>query len=96
MHGRAQLENSKYMKKHNVSAMYGCEGQDSGCGGGRGHFGGCGSFGGHGGGHSGGRGGGGNDRSNFINGINVLDPTQIFMDEEWRKLAWTAVCGSDL
>ncbi len=44
MHGRAQLENSKYMKKHNVSAMYGCEGQDSGCGGGRGHFGGCGQI----------------------------------------------------
>jgi hypothetical protein len=28
LHGRAQLENSKYMKKHNVSAMYGCSGQD--------------------------------------------------------------------
>jgi hypothetical protein len=26
LHGRAQLENSKYMKKHNVSAMYGCSG----------------------------------------------------------------------
>jgi hypothetical protein len=24
LHGRAQLENSKYMKKCNVSAMYGC------------------------------------------------------------------------
>jgi hypothetical protein len=23
LHGGAQLENSKYMKKHNVSAMYG-------------------------------------------------------------------------
>jgi hypothetical protein len=30
LHGRVQLENSKYMKKCNVSAMYGCGGQDSG------------------------------------------------------------------
>jgi hypothetical protein len=33
-------------------------------------------------------GGGGNDRSNFINGIDVSDPTQNFTDEEWRKLAY--------
>jgi uncharacterized membrane protein YgcG len=49
---------SKYTKKHNVSAMYGCSG---GCG----HFGGRGRLGGHGGGCSGGQGGGGNDRSKF-------------------------------
>jgi hypothetical protein len=42
LHGEAQLENSKYMKKHNVSAMYGHGGQDGGRGGGRGRFGGCG------------------------------------------------------
>ncbi len=57
-------------------------------GGGRGCFGGHGRFGGRGGGHSGGRGGGGNDRSNFINGIDVSDLTQNFTDEEWRKLAY--------
>jgi hypothetical protein len=28
LHGRAQLENSKYTKKHNVSAMYGRGSQD--------------------------------------------------------------------
>jgi hypothetical protein len=28
LHGRAQLENSKYTKKHNVSVMYGCGGRD--------------------------------------------------------------------
>ncbi len=67
--------------------MYGRSGQDSGCGGGCGHFGGRGRFGGRGGGRSGGR-GGGNDRSNFINGIDVLDLNQNFMDEEWRKLAY--------
>jgi hypothetical protein len=88
LHGGAQLENSKYTKKHNVSAMYGRGGRDGGRGGGRGHFGGCGRFGGRGGGHSGGRGGGGNDRSSFINGVDVSDPTQNFTDEEWRKLAY--------
>jgi hypothetical protein len=88
LHGGAQLENSKYTKKHNVSAMYGRGGQDGGCGGGRGRFGGHGRFGGRGGGCSGGRGGGGNDRSNFINGVDVLDLTQNFTDEEWRKLAY--------
>jgi hypothetical protein len=35
LHGRAQLENSKYTKKHNVSAMYGHGGRDGGHGGGR-------------------------------------------------------------
>jgi hypothetical protein len=88
LHGGAQLENNKYTKKHNVSAMYGCGGQDGGRGGGRGRFGGSGRFGGRGGGRSGGQGGGGNDRSNFINGVDVLDLTQNFMDEEWRKLAY--------
>jgi hypothetical protein len=34
LHGGAQLENSKYTKKHHVSAMYGSGGQDSGRGGG--------------------------------------------------------------
>jgi hypothetical protein len=88
LHGGAQLENSKYMKKSNVSAMYGRGGRDGGQGGGRGCFGGRGRFGGHGGGCSGGRGGGGNNRSIFINGIDVSDPTQNFTDEEWRKLAY--------
>jgi hypothetical protein len=88
LHGRAQLENSKYTKKHNVSAMYGHGCQDAGCGGGRGCFGGHGRFGGCSGGCSVGRGGGGNNRSNFINGIDVSDPTQNFMDEKWRKLAY--------
>jgi uncharacterized membrane protein YgcG len=87
LHGGAQLENSKYTKKRNVSAMYGHSGRDGGRGGGRGCFGGHGRSGGHGGGRSGGR-GGGNDRSNFINGIDVSDPTQNFADEEWRKLAY--------
>jgi hypothetical protein len=32
--------------------------------------------------------GGGNDRLSFVNGIDVSDPTQNFMDEEWRKLAY--------
>jgi hypothetical protein len=48
LHGRAQLENCKYTKKRNVSAMYGWS--QCGC------FGGCGRFGGHGGSHSGGQG----------------------------------------
>ncbi len=87
LHGGAQFENSKYLKKHNVSAMYGCGGQDGSHGGGHG-FGGRGRFGGCGGGRSGGRGGGGNDRSNFINGVDVSDPTRNFTDEEWRKLAY--------
>jgi uncharacterized membrane protein YgcG len=86
LHGRAQLENSKYTKKRKVSAIYGCGSQDSGRSGGRGCFGGHGRFGGR-GGHSGGRGGGGNDRSNFINGVHVSDLTQNFTNEEWRKLA---------
>ncbi len=73
MHGGAQLENCKYMKKRNVSAMYGHGGGDGGRGGGHGHFGGHGRFGGRGGGCFGGRGGGGNDRSNFINGMDVSD-----------------------
>jgi hypothetical protein len=28
------------------------------------------------------------DRSNFINGVDVLNLTQTFMDEEWRKLVY--------
>jgi hypothetical protein len=40
------------------------------------------------GGCSGGSGGGGNSRSTIINGINVLDATQNFMDKEWRKFAY--------
>jgi hypothetical protein len=82
LHGGAQLENSKYTKKHNVSAKYGLGSRDGGRSGGRGCFGGCGRF--------GGCGGGGNDRSNFINGVDVSDPTQNITDEEWRKLAYNA------
>jgi hypothetical protein len=88
LHGRAQLENSKYTKKHNVSVMYGRGGQDDGRGGGCGRFSGRGRFGGRGGGHSGRQGGEGSDRSNYINGIDESDLTQNFMDEEWRKLAY--------
>jgi hypothetical protein len=40
LHSGAQLENSKYTKKCNVSAMYGHSGRDSGRSGGRGRFGG--------------------------------------------------------
>jgi hypothetical protein len=40
LHSGAQLENSKYTKKCNVSAMYGRSGRDSGRSGGRGRFGG--------------------------------------------------------
>jgi hypothetical protein len=40
LHGGAQLENSKYTKRHKVSAMYGCGGQDGGHSGGHGRFGG--------------------------------------------------------
>jgi hypothetical protein len=54
LHGRAQLQNSMYTKRHNVSAMYGCGSQDGSHGRGCGCFVGCGRFGGHGGGHSGG------------------------------------------
>jgi hypothetical protein len=39
-HGGAQLENSKYMKKRNVSAMYGHGSRDGSCSGGCGRFGG--------------------------------------------------------
>ncbi len=54
LHGGAQVENSKYTKKHNMSAMYGHGGRDGSCSGGCGHFGGCDRFGGHSGGRSGG------------------------------------------
>jgi hypothetical protein len=53
LHGGAQLENSEYKRKHNVSAMYGCGSRDSSHGGGCGCFGGHSGFGGL-GGHSGG------------------------------------------
>jgi hypothetical protein len=75
LHGGAQLENSEYTKKRNVSAMYGSRGRDGGHGGGHHCFGGRGRFGGRGGARSGGQGGGGNDRSNFINGVDVSDLT---------------------
>jgi hypothetical protein len=71
LHGRAKLENSKYMKKCNVSAMHGCGSRNSGHSGGLECFGGHGRFGGHSEGCSGGRGGGGNDSLNFSNGIEV-------------------------
>jgi hypothetical protein len=54
LHGRAKFENSKHMKKCNVSAMYGCGSRNGGHSGGLGCFGGHGRFGGHGGGCSGG------------------------------------------
>jgi hypothetical protein len=84
LHGRAQLENNKYTKNYNVSAMYGHRSHGGGCC----CFGGCGRFAGRSGGVSGGPGVGGNNRSNFINGIDVLDPTQNFTGEEWRKLVY--------
>ncbi len=88
MHGRAHLENSKCMKKHSVSAMYGHGGRDGGHSGGCGCFSGHGRFGGHSGGCSGGRGDEGNDRSNFINGLDVSELTQNLTDEERRILVY--------
>jgi hypothetical protein len=37
---------------------------------------------------TGGQGGGGNDRLSFINSVDVLDPTQNFMNKAWRKLVY--------
>ena len=88
LHGGAQLENRQY-KKRNVSAVYGRGGRDGGRGGGRGRFGGRGRSGGRGGGRSGGRGGRGGDRfATMINGVDVLDPTRAFTDDEWSRLAY--------
>ena len=92
LHGGAQLESCKY-KKYNVSAMYGHGGRDSGCGSGHRCFGGHGRFRGCGGGsHSGGRGGRGSGNSTMINGVDVLDPTHAFTEEEWGQLAWNGGC----
>jgi hypothetical protein len=46
LHGGAQLENSKYTKKHNVLPMYGHSSRDGSCSGGHGCFGSHGRFGG--------------------------------------------------
>jgi hypothetical protein len=85
LHAGAQLENSKYKNKRNISAMQGCGGgmdggRGRGCGrfGGRSGPGGCGN-GGHSGGHDIGNGSG-----TKINGVDVSDPTRSFTSEEWE------------
>jgi len=94
LHAGAQLENSKYKNKRNVSALQGRgSGRDGGRGGGRSRFGGRGRFGSRGNsGRSGGRGGRGNGNGNgngtSINGVDVADPTRSFTNEEWEQLAW--------
>ena len=89
LHAGAQLENSKYKNKRNISAMQGCGGgRDGGRGRGRGRFGGRSGSGGRGsGGRSGGR-GNGNGSGTKINGVDVADPTRSFTNEEWEQLAW--------
>jgi hypothetical protein len=89
LHASAQLENSKYKNKRNISAMQGHGGgRDGGRGRGRGHFGGRSGSGGRGNGsRSGGR-GNGNGSGTTINGVDVTDPTCSFTNEEWEQLAW--------
>jgi uncharacterized membrane protein YgcG len=89
LHAGAQLENSKYKNKRNISAMQGRGGgRDGSRGRGHGHFGGRSGSGGRGnGGRSGGR-GNGNGSGTKINGVNVADPTHSFTNEEWEQLAW--------
>jgi hypothetical protein len=89
LHASAQLENSKYKNKRNISAMQGHGGgRDGGRGRGRSRFGGQSGSGGRGnGGHSGGR-GNGNGSGTKINGVDVADPTCSFTNEEWEQLAW--------
>jgi hypothetical protein len=89
LHAGAQLENSKYKNKRNISAMQGSGGRrDGGRGRGRGHFGDRSGPGGYGnGGRSGGR-GNCNGSGTKINGVDVSDPTRSFTSEEWEQLAW--------
>jgi hypothetical protein len=89
LHAGAQLENSKYKNKRNISAMQGCGGgRDGGRGRGRGCFGGRSGPGGRGNGsRSGGR-GNGNGSGTKINGVDVADLTCSFTNEEWEQLAW--------
>ncbi len=88
LHGGAQLESCNY-KNCNVSAMYGHGDRGSRCDSGCRCFGGHGRFRGHGGGsHSGGHGRCGSSNSTMINGMDVLDPTHTFMEEEREQLTW--------
>jgi hypothetical protein len=89
LHAGAQLENSKYKNKRNISAMQGHgSGRDGGCGRGHGRFGGQSGSGSHGnGGRSGGR-DNGNGSGTKINGVDVADPTHSFTNEEWEQLTW--------
>jgi hypothetical protein len=89
LHAGAQLENSKYKNKRNISAMQGHGGRrDGGHGRGRSHFGDRSGPGGRGnGGRSGGC-GNGNGSGTKINGVDVSDPTRSFTSEEWEQLAW--------
>jgi hypothetical protein len=93
LHAGAQLENSKYKNKRNISAMQGHGGaRDGGRGRDHGRFGGQGGSGGRGnGGRSGGR-GNGNGSGTKINGVDVADPTCSFTNEEWEQLAWNGGC----
>jgi hypothetical protein len=89
LHAGAQLENSKYKNKRNISAMQGCGGRRDG-GRGRGGSGGRGN-----GGRSGGR-GNGNGSGTKINGVDVADLTCSFTNEEWEQLAWNGVISMSL
>jgi hypothetical protein len=88
LHAGAQLENSKYKNKRNISAMQGRgSGRDGGHGRGRGRFGGRSGPGSRGnGGRSGGH-GNGNGSGTKINAVDVSDPTCSFTSEEWEQLA---------
>jgi hypothetical protein len=89
LHASAQLENSKYKNKRNISAMQGRGGgRDGGRGRGRGRFGGRSGSGGRGNGGRYGRHGNGNGSGTKINDVNVTDPTRSFTNEEWEQLAW--------
>jgi uncharacterized membrane protein YgcG len=91
LHADAQLENSKYKNKRNISAMQGCGGRrDGGHGRGRGRFGGRSGSGGRGNGGRYGGCGNGNGSGTKINGVDVADPTRSFTNEEWEQLAWNS------
>jgi hypothetical protein len=89
LHAGAQLENSKYKNKRNISAVQGHGGRrDGGHGRGRGYFGGQSGPGARSnGGCSDGR-DNGNGSGTKINGVDVAAPTCSFTNEEWEQLTW--------
>jgi uncharacterized membrane protein YgcG len=97
LHAGAQLENSKYKNKRNISAMQGRGSRrDRGRGRGRGRFGGRSGSGGRGnGGRYGGR-GNGNGSGTKINGVNVADPTRSLLMRNRNSLLGTAVVSMSL